>query len=305
MGIATGGVVPGGADVVVPLELVTDRGDAIVVPDAPQQGANIRRVGGDARSGDVVATAGTRLGAAQVAALAASGTAHVECARRPTVAILATGTELRRAGEPLRPGEIYESNGVMLAAELARAGAIIDDPVVVPDDPDAHRAALQRAFARDLLVTTGGVSVGPHDLVRRAAAELGAEEVFWGVAVRPGKPLSFAVRDRTLAFGLPGNPVSSLVAAVLFVRPALLALQGATDPGPIYRSGVADVPLLRSPHREDFVWARRPGGGARLVPLSGQESHMVTRAAAADSLVRVPRGEGELPADTPVRCLEL
>jgi molybdopterin molybdotransferase len=306
MGIATGAVVPDGADAVVPLELVTDHENRIDVPQAPAQGANVREVGGDVRRGDVVVAAGTRLGAAQVAALAASGADRVDCARLPTVAVLATGTELRRAGESLRPGQIYESNGVMLAAELARAGALVDDPVVVPDDPGAHRKALERAFARDVLVTTGGVSVGPHDLVRRAATELGAEEVFWGVAVRPGKPLSFAVRGKTLVFGLPGNPVSSLVGAVLFVRPALLALQGAAAPGPVYREAVLDSALRRSAQREDFVRARwRPSGDERLVPLPGQESHMITQAAAADVLVRVPRGEGELAAGSRVRYLEL
>jgi molybdopterin molybdotransferase len=307
MGIATGGVVPDGADTVIPLEVVLDHGDRIDVPDEPSAGANIRGVGGDITRGDTVVEPGVVLGAAQIAALAASGAAAVDCTRRPVVSVLATGTELRRPGELLRPGEIYESNGVMLAAELRRAGATIEGPFVIPDDPGAHRDALERALRADVVVTSGGVSVGPHDLVRSVAAELGVQEVFWGVAVRPGKPLSFAFRGATLVFGLPGNPVSSLVGAILFVRPALLALQGARDAGPAYRGGTLTEEVRCSPHREDFMRARvdRSGAGDRLTPLAKQESHMIARAAVAEALVRIPRGDEPLPEGTPVRYLEL
>ncbi len=307
MGIATGGVVPDGADAVVPLELVTDRGDRIEVNDAPPAEANIRGVGGDVRRGEVVVEAGTVLAGPQLAALAATGVAELACARRPAAAVVVTGTELRRPGEPLGPGEIYESNGIMLATELRRAGASVDGPVAIPDDPAAHRASLEHALAADVVVSSGGVSVGPHDLVRGVSAELGVREVFWGVAVRPGKPLSFAVRGQTLVFGLPGNPVSVLVGMLLFVRPALLALQGARDPRPAYREGVLAAPMSSNPHREDFVRARidRSRGVDRLVPLTGQESHMIVAAARADALVRVPRGDGILPEGAPARYLAL
>ena len=307
MGIATGGVVPEGADAVIPLELVVDHGHRIDVAEAPAAGANVRGVGGDVSAGAVVLEAGTTLGPAQVAALAAAGVAEVECARRPSVAVLATGSELRPPGAPLVPGEIYESNGVMLAAELTRAGAVVVDPVVVPDERAAHRVALERALGADVVVSSGGVSVGPHDLVRGVAAELGVEEVFWGVAVRPGKPISFATRGATLVFGLPGNPVSSLVGAVLFVLPALRALQGVPDTGPPYRTGSLAVALPRSPHRDDFVRARidRSGDDDLLRPLPGQESHMIVHAAAADALIRVPAGDGELAEGSRARYLEL
>ena len=135
-------------------------------------------------------------------------------------------------GETLEPGQIYESNRALIAAALAPAGAELELLPVARDEDAEHRAALERGLAADVLVSSGGVSMGPHDLVRRVAAELGVEEVFWGVAVKPGKPLSFGVRGRTLVFGLPGNPVSSLVGALVFVRPALLALQGLPDPTP-------------------------------------------------------------------------
>ena len=143
---------------------------------------------------------------------------------------LSTGSELRAPGEPLAPGEIYESNSVLVAAQLGVAGAAATVFPIVADDPAATRAALERALEHDVLITTGGVSVGPHDLVRATLAELGAQEVFWRVAVKPGKPIAFAVRGSSLVFGLPGNPVSSLVGFELFVRPALRALQGARSP---------------------------------------------------------------------------
>jgi len=156
-------------------------------------------------------------------------------------------------------------------------------------------------------VTSGGVSVGPHDLVREVSSSLGVEEVFWGVAVKPGKPLSFGVRGSTLVFGLPGNPVSALVGALLFVRPAVLALQGLADPRPNLDSGRAGVPLRRNPGRDELLRARRrlDEAGVVLEPLHGQESHMIVRASAADALVHVPRGEGTIPAGAPVRYLPL
>ena len=154
------------------------------------------------------------------------------------------------------PGEVYEANGVLLAAAFASAGADIDVLPAVADDEASHRAALERGLAADVLVTSGGVSVGPHDLVRRILGELGVEEVFWGVAVKPGKPLAFGVRGSTLVFGLPGNPVSSLVGAEVFVRPALLALQGATDPGPVFFEGRLAAAVRRNAHRDEFLRAR-------------------------------------------------
>jgi molybdopterin molybdotransferase len=241
-----------------------------------------------------------------VAALAAAGVADVVCSRRPHVTVLTTGSELRRTGEPLGPGEIYESNGLMLEVALAAAGAAVTRQEAVEDTAAAHRAALERALEADVAVTTGGVSVGPHDLVRAVGAELGVEEVFWGVAMRPGKPLSFATRGATLVFGLPGNPVSSLVGTTLFVVPAVLALQGATAPPP-WRMGALSASVRRNPHRDDFVRARAALGddGIALTPVEGQESHMIVRAAAADALVHVPRGEGTLEAGAAVRYLSL
>src|SRR3954453_15332610 len=237
MGIATGGVVPEGADAVIPHEYVVDHDNEVEISGAVAAGANVRPRGGDIRAGSVVVPAGTTLAASHLGALAAAGIAAVVCARRPRAAVLTTGTELRPPGEPLGPGEVYEANGLMLAAQLSAAGAEVERLGAVEDDVEGHRAALERGLEADVLVTSGGVSVGPHDLVRRVEARLGVEEIFWRVAVKPGKPVSFGVRGATLVFGLPGNPVSSFVSCELFVRPAVRALQGALDPGPRFEPG--------------------------------------------------------------------
>jgi molybdopterin molybdotransferase len=307
MGIATGGVVPDGADAVVPVEYVVDRDNEVEIPERVVSGANVRRRGGDVAAGDVVVHAGVRISAAHVGALAAAGIGRVPCARPPRVSVLSTGTELRRPGETLGPGQVYEANAVMLAAALRSTNAVVEELPAVSDDEDAHRRALERALAADVVVTSGGVSVGPHDLVRRIARELGVKERFWGVAVKPGKPVSFGVRDRTLVFGLPGNPVSSLVGCELFVRPALLALQGAAQPGPLYESGRLAAPVRRNPHRDELLRARRAirDGEVVLEPITGQESHMIARAASTDALVLAPSGTGELAAGERVRSLPL
>ncbi|MFL5946732.1 MAG: gephyrin-like molybdotransferase Glp [Gaiellaceae bacterium] len=308
MEISTGGVVPDGADAVVPIERVVEGDNEIEVSHAVGRMDNIRPRGGDVAAGELVAARGVRVGAAHVGALAAAGVAEVVCARRPRVAILATGTELRRPGETLSPGEVYEANGVLLAAALGPAGAEVHILPSVADDEPAHRAALERGLDADVLVTSGGVSVGPHDLVRGLLRELGVDEVFWGVAVKPGKPVAFGVRGSTLVFGLPGNPVSSLVSCELFVRPAMLALQGATEPGPMYRSGRLARAVRRNTQRDEFLRARtRWSGedGVVLEPVTGQESHMIVRAAGADALLFAPRGDGELAAGDEVRYLSL
>jgi molybdopterin molybdotransferase len=305
--IATGGSVPDGADAIVPVEQALEHDSRVEIRDRAAESAHIRPRGGDVRAGDVVVPAGARLHAAQIGALAAAGVAEVTCALRPRVAVLATGSELRPAGEALGPGEIYESNRLLVSTTLARAGADVELLPVVEDEEDAHRAALEQGLEHDVLVSSGGVSMGAHDLVRAIERELGVEEVFWGVAVKPGKPLTFGVRGSTLVFGLPGNPVSSLVGSVLFVTPALLALQGATQPVPYYDVGRAATALRRNPYRDEFVRARRSsdGHGVLLEPVLGQESHMIVRAASADVLVHVPRGEGSIEPDAPVRYLTL
>jgi molybdopterin molybdotransferase len=231
----------------------------------------------------------------------------VVSARRPRATVLATGSELRAPGEPLRPGQIYEANGPILDAQLQSAGAEVERLPPVADDEDAHRDAIARGLEADVLLTTGGVSVGVHDLVRQVESELGVREVFWGVSVRPGKPISFGVRESRLVFGLPGNPVSALVGFELFVRPAVLALQGAAQPGPDWERGRLVESVHANPSRDELIRARATVGdeGIELEPLAGRESHMIARAAGANALVLVPRSAGGVAAGSTVRYLRL
>jgi molybdopterin molybdotransferase len=308
MGIATGGAVPRGADAVVPIEYVVDHGNEVEIGAPGEIGANVRPRGGDIQAGEIVVEAGATLTPARLGALAAAGIPQARCAKRPRAAVLPTGTELRRPGEKLAAGEIYEANGLILSAQLGAAGATVELMPAVGDQEGAHRAALGRALEADVVVTSGGVSVGPHDLVRRVEAELGVEEVFWRVAVKPGKPIAFGVRRETLVFGLPGNPVSALVGFELFVRPAIRALQGVPEPLPRFERGrLAGGTRRRNPERDELVRARLRTSpeGPVLEPLSGQDSHMIARAASADALVLISRGEGEVADGSLVDYLRL
>src|SRR5262249_20561812 len=246
MGIATGGVVPDGADAVIPIEAVVEYANEVEIGKA-ESWENVRPRGSDIRAGEVVVERGAVLTPARIGALAAAGVPEVRCSRRPRAAVLPTGTELRRPGEPLEAGEIYEANGLILAAQLEAVGAVVGALPAVGDEEAAHRGALEQALEADLVVTSGGVSVGPHDLVRRVEAELGVQEVFWRVSVKPGKPIAFGVRGRTLVFGPRGHPVSALV--------GLLFVFGAAGPRP---QGCAGPPARFRP--------RPAGGGAPPQP---------------------------------------
>jgi molybdopterin molybdotransferase len=305
--ISTGAVVPAEADSVVQIENVVHHDNAVEIPEEVEPGAHIRPRGGDIAAGEVVVPAGGRLTPARIAAAAASGVAELKCVRRPRVAVLATGSELVDPGDTLSPGQIYETNGLMLSSILAAAGAEVMSHPPVVDEERAMHEALERGLAADVLVTSGGVSVGEHDLVRAVERELGVEEIFWRVSIKPGKPVSFGVRGDTLVFGLPGNPVSALVGCELFVVPALRALQGVADPLPRFEPGTLASGLRRNQERDEFVRARSRVDGEVLVlePVTGQESHMIVRSAAADALVHIPRGNGELPAGSTVRWLRL
>ncbi len=308
MAIATGGAVPDGADAVVPLELVEEGSDGLSVSEPVPPGANVRDRGGDVRAGETVLEPGVVLGPGQVGALGAAGVADVRCTKRPRVGILVTGSELRQPGEPLGPGQIYESNGLLLATALQLAGAVPAQLGVVADTEEEHRRTMERALLGfDMLVTTGGASVGPHDLVRRVQAELKVEEVFWGVAMKPGKPVAFGVRRDHLVFNLPGNPVSVLATFELLVRPAVNALLGLPSPLPAFRPGKLAAAVPRNAVRDEFARATvaEEDGETILDPVRGQESHMIVRAGRAAALAWIPAGEGELPAGSPVRFLPL
>ncbi len=300
--ISTGGAVPEGATAVVPLErseaLGRDAAAERIRVGASAPGDNIRRAGEDVRAGRVVLAAGTPLGPAELGVSASIGRASLRCARRPRVAILVTGDELTEPGRPLRPGGIYSSNGWALAAQAERAGAQVTARETVPDQPGETRAALSRALdTSDVVIVSGGVSVGPHDHVKPALAELGVEERFWGVRLRPGKPTWFGARRHALVFGLPGNPVSAMVGFHLFVRTALAAMQGA-DPSAPRTSATLEEPIARHRNREQAVRVHleTSGNGWRARTTGPQGSHMLTSMLGATALARIAPGEGEVPA---------
>jgi molybdopterin molybdotransferase len=296
-GIATGAPLPEGADAVVPVEVAREQ-DGLLVADPPRVGAHVRERGGDVREGDLVGAAGTRLTPALLAAISATGVGMVTVARRPRVAVLATGSELVPVGQPLEPGQIYESNMTSIVAQARIAGAEVVAASIVVDDREATREAFARAIAgADVVVSSGGVSVGPHDHVKPAMAALGVREVFWRLAHKPGKPLWFGVAESgALVFGLPGNPVSSLVCFELFLRPALAALQhGRAPERPVARLA---EPIERLRVRDHAVRCRLTASpqGMQLHPLGPQDSHLIVHAAGADAIALIDAGDGEAAA---------
>jgi molybdopterin molybdotransferase len=292
--ISTGAELPEGADAVVMVERTSEQDGAVRVdaPTAPDQ--NLRHAGEDMRAGTTVLEPGIRIGPAELGVAANAGVASLRCARRPRVVVLATGDELRAPGAPLGPGQIHDSNALTLAALARRAGAEVTHAGEVPDTPQATEAAIRAAFTlADVVICSGGVSVGPHDHVKPALLRAGVEERFWRVALRPGKPTWFGARGPQLAFGLPGNPVSAMVTFLLFTRPALLALQGA-DPGTPRERKRLTAAIARHTARDECVRVRLDGDAA--TPTGPQASHVLTSMLGADALALVPRGEGELPA---------
>jgi molybdopterin molybdotransferase len=296
--ISTGAPVPEGATAVVPVEHTEAAGAAVRVPDT-EPGANIRRAGEDIAAGETVLRAGEALEPAGLGVAASVGRASLSCALRPRVALLVTGDELTDPGEPLAPGGIYSSNAYALAAQVERAGATLAMRERVADTAQATRAALGSALDEaDVVVVSGGVSVGPHDHVKPALAELGVEQRFWGVSLRPGKPAWFGTLGDKLAFGLPGNPVSAMVTFQLFVRPALAALQGA-DPSISRTAARLEQAVARNPRREQAVRVRLAAGddGWRVTPTKGaQGSHVLTSMLGANALALIASGEGEAAA---------
>lgn len=297
--ISTGAPAPEGALAVVPVERTEEHGDSVRF-ESVLRGANIRRSGEDVGAGDRVIESGADLGPAEVAMLAALGRDEVSCGSMPRVAVIATGDELVPPGEPLGPGQIRDSNVYALAAQASRAGARVVMRSDVRDELAATHEALASALdAADVVCVSGGVSVGRHDHVKDALAELGVRERFWRVRLKPGKPTWFGERDGKLVFGLPGNPVSAMVTFHLFARPALRRLAGA-DPRDMRATAVLDVPLVRDPSRAQLIRCRLHTelDGWHAVPTGRQESHVLSSMLAADAFALIREGHTELAAGT-------
>jgi molybdopterin molybdotransferase len=291
----TGAQLPAGADAVVPVEWTDGGTTKVEVRQAAEPGHAIRHSGEDLRAGDQVLAAGTRIGPVQLGLLAAAGRSSVPVRPPTRVAVLSTGNELAEPGTPVTPGRIWESNSFMLAAAARQAGCIAYRRGAVRDDPRALMAAIEDQLMRaDVLVTSGGVSMGgEHDVVKDTLSRLGSVE-FAKVAMQPGMPQGFGMvgDDRTPIFTLPGNPVSAYVSFLLFVRPALRALQGLDPERPRTVQAMLTGPLRSPAGKRSFALAQLER--AVVTPLAGQGSHRLATMAAANALIVVPEEVTEL-----------
>ncbi|MBO6574587.1 MAG: molybdopterin molybdotransferase MoeA [Rhodothermales bacterium] len=296
--IMTGAPMPDGADAVVPVEWTREQGDAVVVDRGISPGRHLRAAGEDMAPGQVVLRAGADVAAGAVAVLATIGQSEVVVGRRPSVAVIATGDELVPHSETPARGQIRNSNGPALAVRVEEAGGRLAGQWVARDNRQSVRAVLAEAKGADVLVFSGGVSMGEYDLVRAVLEENGFEAAFWKVKQRPGKPLVFGTLERRPVFGLPGNPVSSSVCFDQYVRPALRYMQGAARPHrPRYPAQLtADFPKPRGLH----VFARAVVTGAegmlQASPTGSQGSHISTSLVGANALLHLPAEWEAAPA---------
>jgi molybdopterin molybdotransferase len=307
--IFTGGVIPEGADAVVMVENTSGWGEEFDLKKSASPGQNVRGSGEDVREGEVILEAGTELGAPEIALAATQGYGALPVHRRPEVVVLSTGTELVEPGErELEPGEIYDSNSFAVIAQAREIGARARRVTAASDDAGVLREAVSEALeTADVVVTSGGVSVGEKDLVKGTMLDLGVEQIFWGVKFKPGKPLFFGVREGASVFGLPGNPVSAMVCFELFVRPALVKMMGREDRGRprihVYfeedvRNSFGRMHAMRvSLEKTQKGWLARSVGA--------QGSGLVSSLTKADALALIgPESEG-VKAGEPVEAIVL
>jgi molybdopterin molybdotransferase len=299
--IFTGAMIPEGADAVVMQEQCELSGDDVTIRHAPNPGEWIRRTGEDIKAGSTILAAGTRLRAQALGLAASVGLANLPVVRKPRIAVFFTGDELTMPGEPLKPGAIYNSNRFTLRGLLENLGCEITDYGIVPDSLPATRETLRKAAAaHDLIITSGGVSVGEEDHIKPAVEAEGRLNL-WQIAIKPGKPLAFGEvnregGDKAFFIGLPGNPVSSFVTFLLFVRPFILRLQGVADVAPKSFAMRADFALPKADRRNEFLRARiNAGGGLDL--FSNQSSGVLTSTVWGDGLVDNPAGKTVAPGD--------
>lgn len=299
--ISTGAAMPSGADAVIRVEDTQTTDGVVELVVAVAAGNDVRRVGADMAAGALVMEPGRRLGPADLGVLASLGRVRLLAGPRPRVGVVTTGDELVGVEDELGPGEIRNSGAVVIPALVQRAGGVTASVGHARDDPAAIRAAIATALEADVAVITGGMSVGVHDHVSDALAELGVTTHFAGVALKPGKPFAFATRGSTLVFGLPGNPVSSLITFLLFARPALLSLAGET-PERVRTTAILDEPceLLRARVQAVRCRLALAPDGWHATTTGPQSSHILTSLLGAQALAIIPKGDGELPAGSPV-----
>lgn len=303
----TGSPMPRGADAVVMQEdtrVGDNQPDEVLICDSAKAGENVRRQGEDLRSGATLLRKGEELTPAAIGLLAATGVGQVSVGKRPVIGLLATGSELREPGEPLSPGQIYESNRAMLAPLVASAGGVPQIHPIIPDTFQATRTALEHAFNHcDCAVTSGGVSVGEMDFVKAAFEALGGELNFWKVAMRPGKPFVFGRLGEKFLFGLPGNPVSAFVTFSLLVRPAFRRWQGAHNVNLPTQSGILGEAISNPGERRHFVRVKVNEKGD-VFSAGAQASHMLSSLAEANGLLDVSP-QAMLAAGSMVRVMRI
>lgn len=306
--IFTGGEVPSGADSIVLQEDVDRDGDTVRLNEAVELGRHIRRAGLDFRAGETTIPAGTVMTPGQLSLAAGMNVVWARAARRPRVAILATGDEIKLPGDTLGPGQIIGSSGLGIAAYVRDCGG---EPLmldVAQDDEGALINAARQAAGCDILVTLGGASVGDHDLVQTALAKEGLNVDFWRIAMRPGKPLMFGALGGQMVLGLPGNPVSTMVCAHLFLGPAIRQMLGRADTAPPESFAHLKTPMKQNDRRQDYVRARMvadQGQGFVVEPFRVQDSSMMSVYAAANALIVRPPHAAAAETGDLVRVLPL
>lgn len=306
--IFTGAPVPEGADAVIMQEEARVSGDQVQFSEQPQPGRSVRPIGNDFATGQVLLQAGRRLQPMHLAMAAAANAPALSVSRRPRIAVLATGDELVPPGTPLRPGQIVASNSYGLVPLLAPYAETVTDLGIVGDDRVTLRQVLETAFAAepDILVTTGGASVGDHDIVQEILLSLGVSLDFWRINMRPGKPLMFGIHGKTLVFGLPGNPVSALVTAAVFIKPALRHFVGFEQDAQIWSLPLA-APTPPNSARRHFMRARLVNGpeGSALLPILETDSGHTSSLANADFLIIQPERDPGQRAGAIVQALAI
>jgi molybdopterin molybdotransferase len=293
----TGAVVPDGADTVVMQEQVSLDHDQIILTSGHRQGQNIRFPGEDMKRGDDVLTSGRLLNAADIGLLASLGIAEVSVVRKPRVVFFSTGDELKGIGETLNEGEIYDSNRYTLHALLSRMNVEMIDQGVIPDDHIAIRDAFRNAAELgDMVITSGGVSVGEADFVKQTLDEMG-EVGFWKIAMKPGKPLAFGQLGKAWFFGLPGNPVSVMATFTLFVRPALQIMKGSEMESPLALQATLDTDIQKAPGRRDYqrgILTQDTDGRLVATTTGLQGSHVLSSMSKANCFIVIPRESGSV-----------
>lgn len=303
--IMTGAQIPSTADAVVMLEKARLRDGQVEIREPVPAGKHIRRRGEDVSPGEAIFERGTTIRLQHLGLLASLGRKTVRVYRAPSVAVLTTGSELIGLDEPLTPGKIYNTNSLILQKLLERTGVVLRDLGVVADDPGALKERIRQAMASDLLIVSGGVSVGQYDCVKDVLRSLGMKTIFWRVNMKPGKPIVFGRLNHQWVFGLPGNPISCVVAFLIFVQTAIQRMMGHSNPKPLFVQAVLREGVWKQDGRRHFLTGHLEElGGQRLVtPTEKQGSGMLQSLAEANAFIVIPEERNALEMGEPVEVL--